>query len=74
MTSHAVQILHVGFLYLIIKCLSQSNYVTKTLYDVILVKFRPKNPQILESNKEKAQNWKTSPNNFKFSKVNCIAF
>ena len=56
-----------------IKCLIQSNCVTKTCCDVVLVKFSPKNAQISESDFGKHQNWETSRDlsNFKVSWVIC---
>ena len=54
-----------------IKCQSQGNYLTKTLNDVIEVKFWPKKAQILKSSLWKSQNWKTFRylSNFKVSEV-----
>ena len=62
--------------FLILNCISksstlltQSSHVTKTTYDIILVKYAHKNVQILESDFGKSQNWKSCHyhSNFKFS-------
>ena len=59
--------------YWIVRYLSQVGYVTKTSYDIILVKYWPKNSQILESDFGKPQTWETSRylSNLKFSEVIC---
>ena len=41
------------------KYLGQTSYVTKTSYEVFLVKYGLKNAQILESDFGKLQNWET---------------
>ena len=68
-TGGSVLCITVFFWYWITKCSSLSSCVTKMSHDVILVKFLPKNAQVLERDLAKLQNWNTSRyfKNFNFS-------